>query len=52
MAENLFKVKFHGVRGSIPSPLVDVDVEEKLVRAFQAAKPGGLNRSTQHYNLK
>ena len=42
MAENLFKVKFHGVRGSIPSPLVNAEVEEKLVRAFQEAKPEDL----------
>ncbi len=38
-----FNVKFHGVRGSIPSPLGNEEVEEKLVRAFQTAKPENLS---------
>jgi phosphoribosyl 1,2-cyclic phosphodiesterase len=42
MSTNKFTVKFHGVRGSIPSPLVYEEVEEKLVQAFQKAKPEDL----------
>jgi|GEM_PF-5470592 hypothetical protein len=38
MSENKFTVKFHGVRGSIPSPLVYEEVEEKVVKALQNAK--------------
>ena len=38
MTENVFKVNFHGVRGSIPSPLKPEEVEEKLLRAFQKAQ--------------
>jgi hypothetical protein len=34
-----FNVKFHGVRGSIPGPLGNEELEEKLIRAFQAADP-------------
>ncbi len=37
-----FNVKFHGVRGSIPSPLCNEELEEKMVRAFQAAEPQNL----------
>ena len=37
-----FNVKFHGVRGSIPSPLGNEELEEKMVRAFQAAEPQNL----------
>jgi len=37
-----FNVKFHGVRGSIPSPLGNEELEEKMVRAFQAAEPENL----------
>jgi phosphoribosyl 1,2-cyclic phosphodiesterase len=37
-----FNVKFHGVRGSIPSPLGNEELEEKLIRAFQAADPENL----------
>jgi phosphoribosyl 1,2-cyclic phosphodiesterase len=42
MSENKFTVKFHGVRGSIPSPLIYEEVEEKLVKAFQKAEPEDL----------
>jgi phosphoribosyl 1,2-cyclic phosphodiesterase len=42
MTENVFKISFHGVRGSIPSPLMPEEVEEKLVRAFQKAQPEDL----------
>ena len=38
MSSNVFTVKFHGVRGSIPSPLVYEEVEEKVVKALQNAK--------------
>jgi hypothetical protein len=37
-----FNVKFHGVRGSIPSPLGNEELEEKLIRALQAADPESL----------
>ena len=37
-----FNVKFYGVRGSIPSPLGNEELEEKLIRAFQAADPENL----------
>jgi phosphoribosyl 1,2-cyclic phosphodiesterase len=37
-----FNVKFHGVRGSIPSPLGNEELEEKMLRAFQAAEPENL----------
>jgi phosphoribosyl 1,2-cyclic phosphodiesterase len=37
-----FNVKFHGVRGSIPSPLGNEELEEKLTRALQAADPESL----------
>jgi hypothetical protein len=42
MTENVFKVNFHGVRGSIPSPLTPDEVEEKMLRAFQKAQPEDL----------
>jgi|TARA_Y100000310_G_scaffold345767_1_gene469605 phosphoribosyl 1,2-cyclic phosphodiesterase len=42
MTEEIFKVDFHGVRGSIPSPLLSEEIEEKLVQAFQRAKPENL----------
>jgi phosphoribosyl 1,2-cyclic phosphodiesterase len=42
MTENVFKVNFHGVRGSIPSPLTPEEVEEKLLRACQQAQPEDL----------
>jgi phosphoribosyl 1,2-cyclic phosphodiesterase len=42
MTENVFKVNFHGVRGSIPSPLMPEEVEEKLLRACQKAQPEDL----------
>ena len=42
MTENVFKVNFHGVRGSIPSPLTPDEVEEKLLRACQKAQPEDL----------
>jgi phosphoribosyl 1,2-cyclic phosphodiesterase len=38
MSSSKFTVKFHGVRGSIPSPLTYEGVEEKLMKAFQQAK--------------
>ena len=38
MTENVFKISFHGVRGSISSPLMPEEVEEKLLRACQKAK--------------
>jgi hypothetical protein len=37
-----FNVEFHGVRGSISSPLGNEELEEKMVRAFQAAEPENL----------
>ena len=40
--QNKFTVKFHGVRGSIPSPLASEEVEGKLVQALQKAKPEDL----------
>ena len=43
MSENKFTVKFHGVRGSIPSPLVYEEVEEKVVKALQNAKAEDLD---------
>lgn len=42
MTESIFKVSFHGVRGSIPSPLTPPEVEEKLLRACQVAQPENL----------
>jgi phosphoribosyl 1,2-cyclic phosphodiesterase len=42
MTENVFKISFHGVRGSIPSPLMPEEVEEKLLRACQKAQPEDL----------
>jgi phosphoribosyl 1,2-cyclic phosphodiesterase len=42
MTENVFKISFHGVRGSIPSPLIPEEVEEKLLRACQKAQPEDL----------
>ncbi len=33
-----FKIKFYGVRGSIPSPLTGKQVEEKITLAFQKAE--------------
>ena len=42
MTENVFKVNFHGVRGSIPSPLTPDEVEEKLLRACQKVQPEDL----------
>jgi phosphoribosyl 1,2-cyclic phosphodiesterase len=42
MSSNVFTVKFHGVRGSIPSPLASEEVEGKLVQALQKAKPEDL----------
>ena len=42
MTENVFKINFHGVRGSIPSPLMPEEVEEKVLRACQEAKPEDL----------
>ncbi len=42
MSVSNFTVKFHGVRGSIPSPLVSEEIEEKLVKAFQKAQPEDL----------
>ena len=42
MSSDVFTVKFHGVRGSIPSPLITEEVEDKLVQAFQKAKPEDL----------
>ena len=38
MSSDVFTVKFHGVRGSIPSPLISEEVEDKLVQAYQKAK--------------
>ena len=38
MSSNVFLVKFYGVRGSIPSPLINEEVEDKLVQAFQKAE--------------
>lgn len=46
MTEDVFKVNFHGVRGSIPSPLTPEEVEEKLLRACQKAQPEDLNDET------
>jgi hypothetical protein len=37
-----FNVKFHGVRASNPSPLGNEELEEKLIRVFQAADPENL----------
>jgi phosphoribosyl 1,2-cyclic phosphodiesterase len=37
-----FNVKFHGVRGSIPTPMGSEELEEKLIRAFQVADPKNL----------
>jgi phosphoribosyl 1,2-cyclic phosphodiesterase len=42
MTKNVFKISFHGVRGSIPSPLMSEEVEEKLLRACQKAQPEDL----------
>ncbi|MBT5375768.1 MAG: hypothetical protein HOL15_03035 [Nitrospinaceae bacterium] len=42
MSDSVFTVKFHGVRGSIPSPLGSEEVEEKLTRALAKAKPEDL----------
>jgi len=42
MPSNEFTVKFHGVRGSIPSPLINEEVEGKLVQALQKAEPEDL----------
>ena len=39
MSKEIFKVDFHGVRGSIPRPLLGEEIEEKLIQAFQRASP-------------
>ena len=46
MSDNTFNVKFHGVRGSIPSPLMPEEVEEKLLRACQKVQPEDLKDET------
>jgi hypothetical protein len=42
MSKEIFKVDFHGVRGSIPRPLLSEEIEEKLVQAIQKAGPENL----------
>ena len=42
MSKEIFKVDFHGVRGSIPRPLLGEEIEEKLIQAFQRARPENL----------
>ena len=42
MSTDKFTIKFHGVRGSIPSPLIYEEVEEKVVQALQKAQPEDL----------
>ncbi len=51
MGEDIFKVNFHGVRGSIPSPLTPIEVEEKLLRACQKARPEDLKDETSIRNF-
>lgn len=42
MAQDQFVVTFRGVRGSIPTPMTRVQVEEKLSKALELAKPSDL----------
>ena len=42
MTKDVFKVSFHGVRGSIPSPLTSEEVEKKLLLACQKSRPEDL----------
>ena len=45
------KIKFWGVRGSIPSPLTGKEVEEKLRRCLTLARPGDISspESINHF---
>lgn len=42
MSKKQFQVTFKGVRGSIPTPLTPQQVEEKILRALELARPGDL----------
>lgn len=46
MTSDAFRVNFHGVRGSIPSPLMPEEVEEKLFQACQQVQPEDLKDET------
>lgn len=45
MPQNQFQVTFKGVRGSIPTPLTSAQVEEKIVKSLELAKPEDLGDS-------
>lgn len=42
MDKDQFRVTFFGVRGSIPSPMVSSEVEEKIQKAVELAQPADL----------
>ncbi len=42
MAQDQFVVTFRGVRGSIPTPMTSAQIEEKLEKALELAKPSDL----------
>ena len=42
MALDQFLVTFRGVRGSIPTPISSAQIEEKLLKALESAKPSDL----------
>jgi phosphoribosyl 1,2-cyclic phosphodiesterase len=42
MDKNLFQVNFRGVRGSLPTPLTSSQVEEKILKTLERAKPEDL----------
>ena len=42
MEKDQFRVTFRGVRGSIPSPMVAEDVQEKIQKAMELAQPEDL----------
>lgn len=42
MSQKPFQVTFYGVRGSLPSPMVGEDVQEKLINALEQASPADL----------
>ncbi len=49
MRQNKFRVTFRGVRGSIPSPVLGEEIEEKIARALEMVRPEDLkDDNTRH----
>jgi phosphoribosyl 1,2-cyclic phosphodiesterase len=51
MTSNIFRTTFKGVRGSIPTPILPHQVEEKLLKAMELMKPKDLENSESRKNF-